>query len=108
MPLGQVLSIARQIADGLAAAHAKGIVHRDLKPENIMIGVDGRAKILDFGLDRQTIVDAMEISTSNAETPAAMAGTVTFEGAILGTVGYLSPEQAAGRVVDFRADQQPQ
>jgi serine/threonine-protein kinase len=105
LPLGQILSIARDIAEGLATAHAKGIVHRDLKPENIMLRVDGRAKILDFGLARQTAVETMGTSESNAETPAAMAGTATFEGAILGTVGYMSPEQAAGRAVDFRSDQ---
>ena len=105
LPLGQVLSIARQIAEGLAAAHAKGVVHRDLKPENIMLGADGRAKILDFGLARQTIVETMEGSTSNVETPAALAGAATFEGAILGTIGYMSPEQASGHAVDFRSDQ---
>ncbi len=96
-------SIARQIADGLAAAHGKGVVHRDLKPENVMLAADGRAKILDFGLARQTPVETLEDSTVDTVTAAAIAAT--FEGAILGTVGYMSPEQASGRPADFRSDQ---
>jgi TolB-like protein/predicted Ser/Thr protein kinase/cytochrome c-type biogenesis protein CcmH/NrfG len=104
LSLDRVLSIAREIAEGLAVAHAKGIVHRDLKPENIMVRDDGRAKILDFGLARQTVVEAMEGSASHDETPAAFAGA-TSEGTLLGTIGYMSPEQASGRVVDFRSDQ---
>jgi eukaryotic-like serine/threonine-protein kinase len=105
MSLGRVVSIARQLAEGLAAAHAKGVVHRDLKPDNIMIVEDGRAKILDFGLARQTVAQATESSASKAETFPALAGEATIEGAILGTVGYMSPEQASGRAVDFRSDQ---
>jgi eukaryotic-like serine/threonine-protein kinase len=97
-------AITRQLADGLAVAHAKGIVHRDLKPENVMITAGGRAKILDFGLARQTLVDMLEGSNATAETVAA-APRLTVDGTILGTVGYMSPEQAAGRLVDFRSDQ---
>lgn len=104
LTLDRALSIARDIAEGLAVAHARGIVHRDLKPENIMVRDDGRAKILDFGLARQTVVEAMEASGSNAETPAAFAAG-TAAGILLGTIGYMSPEQASGRVVDFRSDQ---
>jgi serine/threonine-protein kinase len=105
LPLGRVLAIARQIAEGLAAAHAKGIVHRDLKPENIMLRADGGAKILDFGLARQTLVQTMEQSNSQMDTAAALGRAATLEGAIFGTIGYMSPEQASGRAVDFHSDQ---
>ena len=97
-------SVTRQIADGLAAAHAKGIVHRDLKPENVILSADGRAKILDFGLARQSIVEALEGSQSTVQTMPSPVGA-TVDGLVLGTVGYMSPEQASGRAVDFRSDQ---
>jgi eukaryotic-like serine/threonine-protein kinase len=103
LPEREACLIARQIAEGLAAAHAKGIVHRDLKPENVMIAVDGRAKILDFGLARQSVGETLE-GASGVETVTAGA-RATQAGSILGTVGYMSPEQAAGRPVDFRSDQ---
>src|SRR5437762_8904216 len=99
------LSIARQIAEGLAAAHAKGIVHRDLKPENVMLASDGRTKILDFGLARQNVGESLESGGSKIETLAVPPGEPTVEGTILGTVGYMSPEQASGRPVDYRSDQ---
>jgi serine/threonine-protein kinase len=105
VPIRDACSIALQIADGLATAHAKGVVHRDLKPENVMLGSDGRTKILDFGLARETFVDTLEASTSAVEAVAAPTVAASFEGTILGTVGYMSPEQASGRSVDFRSDQ---
>jgi serine/threonine protein kinase len=91
----QVLDAAAQIADGLAAAHAAGIVHRDLKPDNILITADGRVKILDFGLAKQSAESSDEVTISR----------VTDPGTILGTVSYMSPEQARGQEVDARSDQ---
>ncbi|HEX2061658.1 MAG TPA: protein kinase [Thermoanaerobaculia bacterium] len=100
MPVRKVLEIAVQIADGLAAAHERGIVHRDLKPENIMITRDGFVKILDFGLAKivSPAPDSQE-DTLQLEMPGTNPGT------ILGTVGYMSPEQATGKRLDFRSDQ---
>ena len=94
-PLGvpKALEIATQIAEGLAAAHAAGIVHRDLKPANIMVTRDGRVKILDFGL-------ALRQRTSQDSTTMHM----TDEGTVLGTAGYMSPEQVRGETVDHRSD----
>jgi predicted ATPase/serine/threonine protein kinase len=96
-----LLHIAVQIAGALAAAHGKGIVHRDLKPENIMISREGRAKILDFGLAR------FEVTGSAGEPPIVTrtADQMTQAGAIVGTVAYMSPQQASGQIVDFRSDQ---
>jgi eukaryotic-like serine/threonine-protein kinase len=94
------LEIASQAANGLAKAHAAGIIHRDLKPENLMISKDGFVKILDFGLAKVAPREGPELSLM----PTA-ASTQTEEGTILGTVGYMSPEQARGEPVDFRSDQ---
>ena len=97
LPLKRVLEVAQQIADGLAAAHEAGIVHRDLKPDNVMITDDDRVKIVDFGLAK---------ADGNDETAlAAHTKTQTAEGVILGTVPYMSPEQARGAKADFRSDQ---
>jgi eukaryotic-like serine/threonine-protein kinase len=96
MPLRKAIESAEQIARGLAAAHEKGIVHRDLKPENIFITRDGRVKILDFGLAKL----ARPESTDDAATLASQ----TEPGAMLGTVGYMSPEQVKGQSADHRSD----
>jgi eukaryotic-like serine/threonine-protein kinase len=105
LSIRDALSISKQIAEGLAEAHAKGIVHRDLKPENVMLTSGGRTKILDFGLARQNVGDSLESAGSKVETLTVPPGEPTVEGTILGTVGYMSPEQASGRPVDFRSDQ---
>jgi serine/threonine protein kinase/tetratricopeptide (TPR) repeat protein len=101
LPLSKALQIATQIADGLAAAHARGIVHRDLKPENVILTTDNVVKILDFGLAK-----ASPLAGSQGENEATMsAAPATEAGTLLGTVGYMSPEQASGNLVDFRSDQ---
>ncbi len=100
LPLRKLLSIGAQVADGLAKAHAAGIVHRDLKPENLMVSGDGFVKILDFGLAKLVA----ESSEALSKMPT-MAKPETHPGTLLGTVGYMSPEQAAGQPLDFRSDQ---
>jgi len=104
LPIGMSWSIARQLADGLAVAHAKGIVHRDLKPANVMVSDAGRVKILDFGLARHQGAALVEGASTAATVTGPDAGA-TVEGTILGTIGYMAPEQATGRPADFRADQ---
>jgi eukaryotic-like serine/threonine-protein kinase len=99
--LRRLLSIAAQIADGLAKAHAAGIVHRDMKPENLMVTRDGFVKILDFGLAK--LVPASFESADGSVLNTVTRGTEP--GTVLGTVGYMSPEQASGHPLDFRSDQ---
>ncbi|MHC4218121.1 MAG: protein kinase domain-containing protein [Planctomycetota bacterium] len=93
----QVLGIAEQIAAGLVAAHARSVVHRDLKPGNVMVTVDGRVKILDFGL-------AKALDSDHPGGPLGRPTALTEPGCLLGTVDYMSPEQARGQDVDARSD----
>jgi serine/threonine protein kinase len=95
--------IARQIVLALEAAHAASITHRDLKPANIKLDAAGTVKVLDFGLARITGPDS-PVSGSNAQNSPTMTSPGTAMGVILGTAGYMSPEQARGRFVDKRAD----
>src|SRR5215467_5204733 len=96
LPVRKAIDYGVQIARGLAAAHEKGIVHRDLKPENVFVTRDGRLKILDFGLAKLTQVEG---SGSVSKLP-----TATEPGVVLGTVGYMSPEQIKTGPVDARSD----
>jgi serine/threonine-protein kinase len=95
----RVLEYALQIAHGLAAAHERGIVHRDLKPENVFVTRDGRVKILDFGLAK-----LVETPGAGSQTGLPTAAPETEPGVVLGTVGYMSPEQVRGRAADARSD----
>jgi len=101
LPLPQVLRYATQIAEALCAAHAAGIIHRDLKPSNVMVNAGGLVKVLDFGLAK-----LIEWPTADPDAPTAtlIPTPMTVEGTLLGTVNYMSPEQAEGKRLDGRSD----
>ena len=108
----EAIPIAKQIAEGLEAAHERGIIHRDLKPANIKIGEDGTVKVLDFGLAKAAVQNVSPVANDGVETlhddPLMNSPTVTsaatLPGLILGTAAYMAPEQARGKTVDKRAD----
>ena len=102
LPIQEALTVARQIADALEAAHEKGIIHRDLKPANIKITPDGTVKVLDFGLAKVFATEESGSDVSQMPTPIAIERT--REGVIAGTAAYMSPEQARGKAVDKRTD----
>jgi serine/threonine-protein kinase len=103
LDVAEALRIASEIARGLAKAHAADVVHRDLKPDNVMLDEDGHARILDFGLAKLREGDEVEESTTS-EDDVTETAALTREGQVLGTPGYMSPEQAAGKAVDHRTD----
>src|SRR5207248_3890918 len=100
LPVRQALDYAQQIASGLSAAHEKGVVHRDLKPENLFVTRDGRVKILDFGLAKLK----PQKLTGKVDTEAPTNVPQTDPGTVMGTVGYMSPEQVRGQDADHRSD----
>ena len=95
LPVRKATEVAGLIARGLAAAHEKGLVHRDLKPDNVFLTSDGQVKLLDFGLARYA-AEASEVHATRA--------AITDAGTVMGTVGYMAPEQVRGEAVDARAD----
>src|SRR5262245_40395369 len=99
LPVREALDYAKQITQGLAAAHEKGIIHRDLKPENLFITQDGRVKILDFGLAK---LKPQQAGAADSQAPTQK--KITDPGTVMGTVGYMSPEQVRGQGADHRAD----
>lgn len=102
IPVEDAITIAKQVADALEAAHDQGIIHRDLKPSNIKVDPNGKVKVLDFGLGKA--IEGERASQDLSHSPTVMASSPTMAGVILGTAAYMSPEQARGKPVDRRAD----
>ena len=104
IPIEEALEIAKRIAEGLEAAHENGTLHRDLKPANVKITPEGKVKLLDFGLAKASAGRAASASANEVRQPPSVAESATRAGIILGTAGYMSPEQASGKAVDTRTD----
>ena len=104
LPLDEVLTVARQVADALEAAHDHGIIHRDLKPANVKVRTDGTVKVLDFGLAKAVGHPETRAANPTAMLPTITSPAMTHAGIILGTAAYMAPEQARGHAVDKRAD----
>lgn len=102
-PWERVLELFLAAGEGLSAAHAAGLIHRDFKPQNVMLGKDGRVRVLDFGLARETGDD--EPTQPATPAPSAASSRLTHAGAVMGTPRYMSPEQSAGKSCDARTDQ---
>src|SRR6516165_4863665 len=102
MPLAEALAIAKQIAEALEYAHERGVIHRDLKPANIKITPEGKVKVLDFGL--AAVAQASSGGSADPASSPTLTMRATIAGVIMGTAAYMSPEQAAGKPVDKRAD----
>ena len=102
LPVGEAIGYAVQMADALAAAHAAGIVHRDLKPANVVVAANGRVKVLDFGLAK--LIDPVQLAGHGEAPTMTVSAPATDRGVVVGTVAYMAPEQAAGTLVDARAD----